>query len=91
MSNDQSVRTTGRKVSPELVDNHAHAVQSAPYHEITACVPQAAEQHGNHRVQVGPYLFAAVRTAQSHRTTGGTEHQYASGHIKVAREDGPRT
>lgn len=55
-------------------------LQLAPCH-------RPPEQHGNHRVQVGPYLFAAVRAAQSHRDDNGTEHQYASGHVKVSRED----
>ena len=75
-------------VAPELVHNHAHAVQAAPNHEVPARpVPKAAEQHGYEGVQVGDYLDTPRRPEPGHEA----DEQGHAGHrqrgIEASRQD----
>jgi len=61
---------------PPSPNEDADAVEAAPYHEVPACaVPQAAEEHGVHAVDVAGYALAPLGVEGGVDDAGGGDDQ----------------
>ena len=81
-----------RHLLPELIDNHADAVQSAPNHKIPRRpVPKATQQHGDERVEVAHQQFAAFgflfRDAYSHKDAHSCSNNDGCHHPAAAEDE----
>ena len=75
-------------LGPDLIDDHADAVEAAPDHEIPAgTVPQAAQQHGVHGVDVGGDELAVTGLQPGPEADAARQGQHTYSHPPAAAEE----
>ena len=64
-------------IAPELENNHPHSIQTAPNDEVHAgSMPQTAQEHGYHTVEIGVNLPSSIRTIDSCQNGCGKDNEY---------------